>query len=276
MKSDNFLLSIVVVTYNAEAPLADTLSSIAAQPSSVRDTVEFVLVDGASKDGTFELARKSGLFDILISEADDGIYDAMNKGTNIAHGRWIQFLNAGDRFSAASSLEKIVSALVPVRGSVWAIAGARHFGGDLDSLSPVLIRNVPHNWLRHATGLQPHCHQACWFSRDVLIQSGGHSLAFGTAGDFDVVLRFGLMSPPVVIETVAIDYLGGGVSDRSPLHTAKLLGASRSARMQLNSVGRAANTGLTVVALVLNWARIFLGATRRKIRSRNARGHRRD
>jgi len=94
------LLSIITVTYNAEKTIDSTINSILSQKFS---DFELIIVDGLSDDDTLEkLNRYTKKFiqkDIpvkLISEKDDGIYDAMNKGAEIANGKWLFFLNSGD------------------------------------------------------------------------------------------------------------------------------------------------------------------------------------
>lgn len=106
--------TIVTITYNAEKVLQRTLDSVLSQ---TYEGVEHLIVDGASKDGTLLLAEhykaksdasESGHKVIILSEPDHGIYDAMNKGLTQASGDYIVYMNAGDFFPHADTLEKIV------------------------------------------------------------------------------------------------------------------------------------------------------------------------
>ena len=106
--------TIVTITYNAEKVLQRTLDSVLSQ---TYEGVEHLIVDGASKDGTLLLAEQykaksdaseSGHKVIILSEPDHGIYDAMNKGLTQASGDYIVYMNAGDFFPHADTLEKIV------------------------------------------------------------------------------------------------------------------------------------------------------------------------
>ena len=106
--------SVVTITYNAERVLQRTLDSVLSQ---TYEGVEHLIVDGASKDGTVLLAEQykaksdaseSGHKVIILSEPDHGIYDAMNKGLTQASGDYIVYMNAGDFFPHADTLEKIV------------------------------------------------------------------------------------------------------------------------------------------------------------------------
>ena len=105
--------SVVTITYNAEAVLQRTLDSVLCQ--SYED-VEHLIIDGASKDGTIAMAesykRQSDTSDnghqvIIQSEPDRGIYDAMNKGLTQASGDYVVFMNAGDTFPSADTLEQV-------------------------------------------------------------------------------------------------------------------------------------------------------------------------
>lgn len=85
-------LSIITITYNDLLNLKSTVDSVLIQ---LNEQIEYWIIDGASKDGTYDYLCH--LKDVnWISESDSGIYDAMNKGINLAKGEWILFLNAGD------------------------------------------------------------------------------------------------------------------------------------------------------------------------------------
>lgn len=103
-------LSIITITYQAERYVERTIQSVISQKGL--EQVEYLLVDGASKDRTLEIAQKyAAYFDQIISEKDKGIYDAMNKGISIATGEYLLFLNAGDTFANENTLEKILEDL---------------------------------------------------------------------------------------------------------------------------------------------------------------------
>ena len=113
-------VSVITVTYNAEATLEKTLLSVLGQ--SCHD-YEFLIVDGASSDGTVDLLRKyemqvgQGVFGITVdrfrwrSEPDGGLYDAMNKGLELAQGDFVWFINAGDKIYDDTTLQRIVDTL---------------------------------------------------------------------------------------------------------------------------------------------------------------------
>ncbi len=97
--------SIITVTYNAEETLERTLRSVAIQ---TYPHIEHILIDGASKDRTMEIAGTHGKhLSKMVSEPDKGLYDAMNKGLRLATGDYVCFLNAGDKLHAPDTLEQI-------------------------------------------------------------------------------------------------------------------------------------------------------------------------
>jgi glycosyltransferase involved in cell wall biosynthesis len=100
-------VSVITVVYQAEALIERTLSSICSQ--DLRKQLQIVLVDGGSKDNTVALASKwLNDTDILISEPDKGIYDAMNKGLKAAQGSYVIFINAGDELFEPTTLSNML------------------------------------------------------------------------------------------------------------------------------------------------------------------------
>jgi len=106
--------TVVTITYNAEAVLKRTLQSVLRQTYG---GVEHLIIDGASKDSTLQMAEdykrlsdqsELGHKVIIKSEPDKGIYDAMNKGLTQASGDYIVFMNAGDCFPQDDTLEQVV------------------------------------------------------------------------------------------------------------------------------------------------------------------------
>ena len=102
---DKPLISIITVVFNGEKYLEETIQSVINQTYS---NVEYIIIDGGSSDGTLDIIKKyEERIDYWVSEKDKGIYDAMNKGIDVASGEWINFMNAGDGFYADDVLDKI-------------------------------------------------------------------------------------------------------------------------------------------------------------------------
>ena len=98
------LFSIITITFNAAGTLPATLRSVERQTFT---DYEYLIVDGASTDGTVAIAQHSAAVSSVTSEPDKGLYDAMNKGLRKARGCYLVFLNAGDAFHEPDTLQKI-------------------------------------------------------------------------------------------------------------------------------------------------------------------------
>jgi len=103
----NPLVTVITVVLNAAPLVEQTIRSILSQSYQ---PIEYLIIDGGSTDGTIEgVKRFQDRVGLLLSEPDNGIYDAMNKGIDLAHGRWTIFLNAGDRFHDAETLTTVMA-----------------------------------------------------------------------------------------------------------------------------------------------------------------------
>ena len=90
-------VSVITVVRNDKEHIESTLNSLFVQDYP---NIEYIVIDGASTDGTLEILEKyRNIIDYLISEPDNGIYDAMNKGISISNGDYIGFLNSGDEYA---------------------------------------------------------------------------------------------------------------------------------------------------------------------------------
>lgn len=160
------LLSIVTVTYNAEVFLYRTLRSIQAaldaQPAWATE-VEYLLIDGASKDATLEIAAGfGGLLTTIVSEPDKGLYDAMNKGLSRATGTYVWFLNAGDELYSTQAFDELMRVLR--EGVDIAYSDAMYvddLGRELGLRSVLTPHTLPRtlSWRSMAYGMKV-CHQA--------------------------------------------------------------------------------------------------------------------
>lgn len=104
-------ISVITICYNAEKEIEKTMRSVLNQSF---DDFEYIIVDGASKDGTLSIIREiSKEYQDkpirIYSEPDRGIYDAMNKGVKLAHGTWLNMMNAGDCFHDSNVLSNLFS-----------------------------------------------------------------------------------------------------------------------------------------------------------------------
>ena len=115
-KNNQPLLSIITVVLNNKEFLEHTIKSIIEQNF---EDYEYIIIDGGSTDGTLQLIKDyESKIDIWISEPDNGIYSAMNKGISLANGTWLNFMNAGDKFVSQSTLSSIFKTQLPENKSV--------------------------------------------------------------------------------------------------------------------------------------------------------------
>lgn len=104
------LFSIITVTYNASKTIKPTLDSVKAQTCKL---YEYIVIDGLSSDDTVNLVKKAGIKGCkIVSEKDNGLYDAMNKGLGLASGDYVLFLNSGDSFHSQDTLEHFANTIM--------------------------------------------------------------------------------------------------------------------------------------------------------------------
>jgi len=109
LKNTSPLLTVITVVFNDQENIESTIKSVINQSY---ENIEYIIVDGGSTDATLDIIRKyDDYIDYWSSEPDKGIYDAMNKGIALASGKWINFINSGDKmlFLDPVSLEKAKS-----------------------------------------------------------------------------------------------------------------------------------------------------------------------
>lgn len=105
------LVSVVTVSFNSGKTIRRTIESVANQ---TYDRIEFIVVDGGSTDDTLSIIGEyADVVSRIISEPDQGIYDAMNKGIRAANGEWIHLLNSDDYYAAPNVIESAVRVLDP-------------------------------------------------------------------------------------------------------------------------------------------------------------------
>jgi len=98
-------ISVITVVLNDKNNIENTIKSVISQTYT---DIEYIIIDGGSTDGTVEIInRYLERISTFITEPDKGLYDAMNKGTNLATGEWISYMNSGDQFNNKNVLHKI-------------------------------------------------------------------------------------------------------------------------------------------------------------------------
>ena len=181
-------LTIVTVCYNSEDTIASTIRSVLDQ--TYKD-IEYIIVDGGSIDNTLSTIRKyehkfnGNLY--WVSESDNGLYDAMNKGIKMATGDVIALLNSDDLFCDERALEKVMNVFAdnPKLDSVYA---------DLYYVSQNDTNKIVRKWISgkqrlFSLGWHP-AHPTLYLKKEVYQKFGLFNLDFKLAADFEIMLRF--------------------------------------------------------------------------------------
>lgn len=107
MDSNRPLITVITVVFNDVSSIEETVLSVLNQSYQY---IEYIIIDGSSTDGTYELLTKyNNRIDYLVSEKDNGVYDAMNKGVEKSSGEWTIFMNSGDKFFDNNVIFRIVN-----------------------------------------------------------------------------------------------------------------------------------------------------------------------
>jgi glycosyltransferase len=209
-------ISVITATLNCADTIGDALTSVASQRYG---SVEHVVVDGASQDGTWEMIQAYGGARLVASsEADAGIYDALNKGLARSSGDVVGFLHADDVFAGPDVLSWVAEAFGdPTVDAVY---------GDLQYVRRDDTARVIRHWRSTAyapgmlaRGWMPP-HPTLYLRRSVYERLGRFDTTYRIAADYEFILR--LFSQPglraVYIPRVMIRMRVGGVSNRSLRH----------------------------------------------------------
>lgn len=177
-------VSIITPAYNSGATIRDTIESVLSQTYPL---IEYIVVDGASRDNTLAILHEYQI-DKIISEPDNGIYDAMNKGIREASGDIVGVLNSDDFFTSVDTIEMIVKAFK--ENEVDAVYGDVHFVDPADLSKSVRYYSsaIFRPWL-FRFGFMP-AHPSFYVKRKCYARWGGYALEYKIAADFDLLIRF--------------------------------------------------------------------------------------
>ncbi len=183
-KSKEPEFSIITICRNEVRGIAPTCQSIVTQKHA---NFEWIVVDGASTDGTLEvLEQYRGHITNFVSERDKGIYDAMNKGIRLSRGKYVVFMNGGDRFSGPDVLNLVSRA--PKAKLIYGQLELDEKGGVLLSQPEKIGREYLLTHMVH--------HQAAFFHQSLFKKHGLYNAQYRIAGDYDFFIRI-LANDPV-------------------------------------------------------------------------------
>lgn len=224
MKQD-LVLSIITVCYNSDKTISRCLESVKSQNKSF---VEHIIIDGGSTDNTIEIVHSIDVSDIIISEPDQGIYDAMNKGINAASGKYILFLNSDDHFSSNTVLSQIVDELVFKPETPILFCDVNIFNENDKLVRTYHASRWFKSWMIYL-GVTP-AHPGAIIAKDLIQKNNNFDKSFKIAGDFDLIAKVILQKNKYrMMDTVLTNMLAGGVSSsgvKSYIQTTKEISVS--------------------------------------------------
>jgi glycosyltransferase involved in cell wall biosynthesis len=182
----NLKVSIITITYNSEKTLVQTIESVLSQSYQ---NIEYIIIDGNSTDKTVEIIKSYGeRVSIFLSEKDDGIYDAMNKGLKLATGDIVGILNSDDVYFNNRVIEDVVEVFKKEKcASVY---------GDLYYVAEDNLERVSRYWKSSPfkegsfkQGWHP-AHPTFFVKREIYEKYGYFDLNMKVSADFELMLRF--------------------------------------------------------------------------------------
>lgn len=192
-------VSLITVTYNSDKTLLDTINSVLAQ---TYENIEYIVVDGLSKDKTVDIIREyepqfAGRMK-WISEKDSGLYDAMNKGIRMATGDVVGILNSDDFFTSNDVIEKVVAGFTQDTDAVY---------GDIHFVNPDNLQRCVRYYSSKIfkrslmkMGFIP-AHPSFYCRKECFEKFGYYKTDYKIAADFDLLLRF------IYVHQIRIKYL---------------------------------------------------------------------
>lgn len=174
-------ITIITVSYNAVATIEQTISSVVHQDYP---NIEYIIVDGGSTDGTIDVVKKYKSYGIRwISEPDEGIYDAMNKGVQMASGDYVEIIGADDALVSNDIISRVVSEM---KNDIDIFSG-QSWGVDDDQKKQTVCPNVNmRNRLTYRGGMAPH---AAMFVRRELLLRYPFDTSYRIAADYKFFLQ---------------------------------------------------------------------------------------
>jgi len=198
------LISIITAVYNGAGSMERTIASVIGQTFS---SFEYIIIDGGSDDGTTELLeRYDESVDYWVSEPDNGIYDALNKGITLSRGEWLYFLGSDDAFIDPHLLEKVFSEKRDTKllyGDVLYGDTGALYGGTFTRLR-LTKRNI--------------CQQGIFYHADLFQTLGPFDTKYPLLADWLFNMKvFSLKeSRPEHVDIVVAEYSLAGASSRTP------------------------------------------------------------
>lgn len=206
-------ISIITVCFNSEKYIRNAIESVLGQTYS---NIEYIIIDGDSKDQTMQIVKSYGdSIQVVVSEPDKGIYDAMNKGLKLATGDVVAILNSDDFYDNPNVIFNIVEC--------FSLNNPDGIYGDLNVVYRDDITRLKRQYLADkfnvnslANGIMPG-HATIFLKRDLFTKFGFYSLNYPISADFELLVRF-LYANKIKLKylpQIVLKARTGGISDNS-------------------------------------------------------------
>ena len=212
-------ISIITACYNSEKTIKRTIESVLNQDYT---NLEYIVIDGCSKDGTLDVINQyREKIDILISETDKGIYDAINKGILLSTGDVIGILNSDDVFYDNYIISSIALKFID-NANLDSIIGDIVF---LNSKNKIHRYYTSSNWTpkKFSWGIMPP-HPSFYCKKNIFLKFGLYRLDFVIAADYELLIRFLLINKIIYeyIPKIIVKMSLGGLSTKNILSNIKI------------------------------------------------------
>lgn len=216
VKLDLPVISVVTICYNSEELLGKTIESVLCQ---TYDKIEYIIIDGASQDNSASIAKEyytkfkqRGYLYTIISEPDDGIYDAMNKGIEQASGELVGFINAGDWYEREA---------VSIVAMEYQRCPFDYFYADVNivrSDGSIIVKHSKSDYFPTSR----HWNHPTSFCRKQVYKELGNFKCEGIHDDFEFFLRVRRAKKDIrIVRRILANFQMGGISNRKSLAMCK-------------------------------------------------------
>ena len=199
-------LSVITVTLNCAETIEKTISSVLQQKN---DEIEYIIIDGGSTDGTQDIIKKyDNEITYWVSEPDNGIYDAMNKGISIASGEWISFINGNDWYEN-NVFQDVKNVATNCKESI--IYGWVNQVSDGEIKGYLGISHEVDTEELHFHNL--YCHQGLFLRRQLFSLVGNYDTNYKVYADYDWILKAHQLGyVPYLLNKTVANFTMGGIS----------------------------------------------------------------
>lgn len=204
-------ISIITVCYNSENTIEDSIISVLSQ---LNCDIEYIIVDGGSSDTTLEIINKyKSQIEIIVSEPDNGIFDAFNKGLKLASGEYIAYLNSDDVYTDCNVLYKVSKVLNDTKPDILCTSIV-----FIDPINRDIVRkwNVGKysKWKLYFGWMPPH--PGVFLNLNLALRTGNFDKSLRISGDYDYLVRALLNSKFVQTSNeITVNMATGGASNNS-------------------------------------------------------------